>query len=185
MHPRNLYRHYTPDFTALAREYPDVLGKHVSWDGDRAVVNWCDPEATRAVTTTLLLHDFGITWDMPLEGLCPPVPNRLNYICWLADLASGALGSGGAGKETAPPTPTPPPCRGIDVGTGMSVIYPLLGYKTMGWRFLATDVSRDAVEWAQRNIAANGWEEFIEVRHVDISAIGSFIRGDVEEGASS
>lgn len=51
-----------------------------------AVVDWEDPAAARALTTTLLRHDFGLAWDIPLERLCPPVPNRLNYICWVRDL---------------------------------------------------------------------------------------------------
>lgn len=51
-----------------------------------AVVDWEDPAAARALTTTLLRHDFSLAWDIPLERLCPPVPNRLNYICWVRDL---------------------------------------------------------------------------------------------------
>lgn len=51
-----------------------------------AVIDWGDPAAARALTTTLLRHDFGLAWDIPLERLCPPVPNRLNYVCWVRDL---------------------------------------------------------------------------------------------------
>jgi 23S rRNA A1618 N6-methylase RlmF len=32
--------------------------------------------------------------------------------------------------------------RGIDVGTGASAIYPLLGTSVYGWAFLATDIDR-------------------------------------------
>lgn len=64
-----------------------------------AVVDWEDPQAARALTTTLLRHDFGLAWDIPLERLCPPVPNRLNYVCWVRDLL--LLGKGEAGLDDA------------------------------------------------------------------------------------
>ena len=34
----------------------------------------------------LLKRDFGIDFTMPINHLCPPVPQRLNYIHWVADL---------------------------------------------------------------------------------------------------
>lgn len=30
--------------------------------------------------------------------------------------------------------------RGLDIGTGASAIYPLLGAKVYGWAFIATDI---------------------------------------------
>lgn len=38
-----------------------------------AVIDWEDPEAARALTKTLLHHDFKLEWDIPLDRLCPPV----------------------------------------------------------------------------------------------------------------
>lgn len=66
----------------------DTFGVHVKDDPDtgRATLDWKSPEATRELTRVMLRHDFGVEWDVPLSRLCPPVPNRLNYICWLADI---------------------------------------------------------------------------------------------------
>jgi 23S rRNA A1618 N6-methylase RlmF len=38
------------------------------------------------VTYALLKHDFGLGLEIPIDQLCPPVPNRANYIYWLHDL---------------------------------------------------------------------------------------------------
>ena len=37
------------------------------------VIDWENPAAARALTQTLLAHDFGLQWDIPIERLCPPV----------------------------------------------------------------------------------------------------------------
>lgn len=44
------------------------------------------PQATLELTRTLLLHDFGINWDIPIGQLVPPLTSRMNYIHWLEDL---------------------------------------------------------------------------------------------------
>lgn len=69
-------------------------------DTNHATIDWKDPEAVRELTRVMLRHDFGIEWNVPLNRLCPPVPNRLNYVCWLADLMKLRDGGakGGAGK---------------------------------------------------------------------------------------
>ncbi|CAN0142790.1 unnamed protein product, partial [Hapterophycus canaliculatus] len=213
MHNANLYRHYRPDFRELAKEYPDTFGPHVRDDPDtgRATVDWADPAAMRELTRVMLRHDFGLLeWDAPLDRLCPPVANRLNYVCWLSDLmklssssssssslpSGGAGGGGGGGGEPAEMTAAQknlllfgnaaglgeedeamsvcddgegdggpeeaegrpagrPRRRGVDVGTGASCIYPLLGAKVAGWSFLATEIDPVSAEWADKNVRAN------------------------------
>ncbi|CAN0401944.1 unnamed protein product [Ectocarpus sp. 12 AP-2014] len=172
MHDANLYRHYRPDFRELAREYPDTFGPHVRDDPDtgRATIDWADPAAMRELTRVMLRHDFGLReWDAPLDRLCPPVANRLNYVCWLSDLmklsppsvsagrhssspenASGEEGGGG-GMDSAQRNLL----LGVDVGTGASCIYPLLGARVAGWSFLATEIDPVSAEWAEKNVRSN------------------------------
>ncbi|CAN0230877.1 unnamed protein product, partial [Ectocarpus sp. 6 AP-2014] len=227
MHDANLYRHYRPDFRELAREYPDTFGPHVRDDPDtgRAAIDWADPAAMRELTRVMLRHDFGLReWDAPLDRLCPPVANRLNYICWLSDLmklsppssvsaprhssspedASGEEGGGGGMNsaqrnlllygttrgveeeddgegmavcddndddvdgdlDQATGGAKKPSRRGVDVGTGASCIYPLLGAKVAGWSFLATEIDPVSAEWAEKNVRSNDLQEKIEVRLV-------------------
>lgn len=40
----------------------------------------------RQLTKSLLERDFGTKLDLPDDRLCPPIPNRYNYILWIQDL---------------------------------------------------------------------------------------------------
>eukprot|EP00064_Thunnus_orientalis_P022321 superscaffoldBa00007421_g22514 len=110
-------------------------------------VNFKEPEAVRALTCTLLKEDFGLTIEIPLERLIPTVPLRLNYIHWVEDLIDGQ-------KQ---------PRRGIDIGTGASCIYPLLGATMNGWYFLATEVDDICFDYATKNVEQNNLSDLIKV----------------------
>ncbi|XP_031716998.1 RNA N(6)-adenosine-methyltransferase mettl16 [Anarrhichthys ocellatus] len=147
MHPRNLYKDKPPDFAYLASKYPDFQEHvHTSLAG-RPVVNFKEPQAVRALTCTLLKEDFGLTIEIPLERLIPTVPLRLNYIHWVEDLIDGQ-------KQ---------PRRGIDIGTGASCIYPLLGATMNGWYFLATEVDDICFDYATKNVEQNNMSDLIKV----------------------
>ncbi|XP_068441340.1 RNA N6-adenosine-methyltransferase mettl16 [Clinocottus analis] len=147
MHPRNRYKDKPPDFSYLASKYPDFQQHvHTSLAG-RPVVNFKEPEAVRALTCTLLKEDFGLTIEIPLERLIPTVPLRLNYIHWVEDLIDGQ-------KQ---------PRRGIDIGTGASCIYPLLGATMNGWYFLATEVDDICFDYATKNVEQNNMSDLIKV----------------------
>ncbi|KAL3816866.1 hypothetical protein ACHAXA_005144 [Cyclostephanos tholiformis] len=143
-----------------------------------------------ASLTRALLHQH-FTLDMPSlpEGrLCPPIPNRANYVCWLRELLSQSerdlhrfvvapsdADAGGVAWQ----------CRGMDIGTGVSAIYPLLlttdlfgdtpNSESMmdkskpssnRWEFLATDIDPIAIESARINIKANRLVDRIHVAQV-------------------
>jgi 23S rRNA A1618 N6-methylase RlmF len=39
------------------------------------------------LTRALLAEDFNIkVWDIPEGCLIPPIPQRLNYLCWVKEL---------------------------------------------------------------------------------------------------
>lgn len=91
----------------------------------------------------LLDADFGLAWDLPLDRLCPTIPQKLNYIHWVEDLVALRRGDGGG-------------ARGIDVGTGASCIYPLLGTAMhANWSFVATEVDERSRASAIANVARN------------------------------
>lgn len=151
MHARNRYKDKPPDFAYLASKYPDFK-QHVqpSLNG-RVSLNFKDPEAVRALTCTLLREDFGLSIDIPLERLIPAVPSRLNYIHWVEDL----IGHQDSDKSTLR--------RGIDIGTGASCIYPLLGSTLNGWYFLATEVDDMCFNYAKKNVEQNNLSDLIKV----------------------
>lgn len=47
--------------------------------------------------------------------------------------------------------------RGLDVGTGASAIYPLLGARVYGWAFLGTDIDECVLRCCAVRIALLGW----------------------------
>lgn len=52
-------------------------------------MNRKDPAASIALTRALLRADYGLEWDLPRAFLCPPVPQRANYVHWIEDLLAG------------------------------------------------------------------------------------------------
>lgn len=52
---------------------PSKYSYACTWCCGAAVIDWEDPEAARALTKTLLHHDFKLDWDIPIDRLCPPV----------------------------------------------------------------------------------------------------------------
>lgn len=151
MHARNRYKDKPPDFAYLASKYPDFK-QHIQINlNGRVSLNFKDPEAVRALTCTLLREDFGLSIDIPLERLIPTVPLRLNYIHWVEDL----IGHQDSDKTTVR--------RGIDIGTGASCIYPLLGATLNGWYFLATEVDDMCFNYAKKNVEQNNLSDLIKV----------------------
>ncbi|KAI8093706.1 S-adenosyl-L-methionine dependent methyltransferase [Halteromyces radiatus] len=151
MHPRNIYKDNPPDFTALAQQYesfrPFVLG------GTRPYIDFKNPEAVRELTCCLLKHDFDLDVHFPLNRLCPPIPNRLNYLLWIEDLLEESSISDN--KKNV---------MGIDIGVGASCIYPLLGCQMHPhWRFLGTELDAESFDYAKKNVDRNGLQDRISL----------------------
>ncbi|KAI0685203.1 S-adenosyl-L-methionine dependent methyltransferase [Cytidiella melzeri] len=145
MHPRNPYQ-APPDFLALAENYP-ALKPHLVKAAVGYSIDFHDSNAQRCLTQALLHRDFSLKLSVPEDRLCPPVSNRLNYILWLQDVMTSSCPVGG---ETRTVT-------GVDIGTGASAIYPLLGCRTnQHWQFIATEIDVHSLECAQTNIFQNG-----------------------------
>ena len=150
MDARKRYKGKPPDFTYLATKYPDFKQQvQINLHGGVSL-NFKDPEAVRALTCTLLREDFGLSINIPLERRIPTVPLRLNYIHWVEDL----IGHQNSDKSTLR--------RGIDIGTGASCIYPLLGMTLNGWYFLVTEVDDMWFNYAKKNVEQNNLSDLIK-----------------------
>jgi hypothetical protein len=150
---KNPYKNRPPDFAELAAKHPDLLGRHVRLNKTtgRGSLDFTDIEAAEALTRTLLLHDFGLKVEILKGHLCPPLPNRINYLCWLSDLLeANAVSSAGSADA-----PSATPVRVLDIGVGPVGIYPLLGHSLFRWSFVGSDIDSDAIEHCQRNLDAN------------------------------
>jgi 23S rRNA (adenine1618-N6)-methyltransferase len=113
----------------------------------RDTIDFADPAAVIALNRALLRHRYGVAqWDIPPGYLCPPIPGRADYIHHVADL----LAQGGPAA-----IPRGPAVVVLDIGTGANCIYPILGVREYGWRFVGTEIDPTALAWARKLIAAN------------------------------
>ncbi|XP_077996061.1 RNA N(6)-adenosine-methyltransferase mettl16-like [Glandiceps talaboti] len=151
MHPRNRYKSSPPDFAKLAADYPSFR-EHVEMNlNGKVTLDFKNPEALRALTCTLLKEDYGLDVHLPLDRLVPTVPLRLNYIHWIEDLIQQDGNYKGSN------------IHGIDIGTGASCIYPLLGEVVNDWKFTATETDDLNIKYATENIERNEKNDKIKV----------------------
>ncbi|KAK6078630.1 methyltransferase-like protein C27D7.08c [Seiridium cupressi] len=113
-------------------------------------LDFSDPLSVVQLTKSLLRVDYGLQIEVPGDRLCPPVPNRHNYILWIKELLDSSSSSY---SETYEPRRK---VTGVDIGTGASAIYPLLGcVQRPAWSFIATEIDDKSLAYAQKNIALN------------------------------
>jgi 23S rRNA (adenine1618-N6)-methyltransferase len=121
-----------------------------------ASIDFADPAAVKALNRAILKQVYSIDpWDVPEGYLCPPIPGRADCIHHLADLL---------GETAGGPIPRGRAVRVLDIGVGANCIYPLIGHREYGWRFLGSDIDPAALACAQAILAANGLEEAIQLR---------------------
>ncbi|KAM5354242.1 hypothetical protein ACJ41O_000892 [Fusarium nematophilum] len=158
----NLYAK-APDFKQLALQDPDFARL---WNQHKTDF-FNDPECVMQLTKTLLKLDFGLKIELPHDRLCPPVTNRHNYLLWIKSLMD-TTSYEKPGRKLV----------GLDIGTGASCIYPLLGCTQRPWSFIATgqissapltkrykltrpDIDAKSLEYAQKNISLNNLQHRI------------------------
>ncbi|KAF2789381.1 hypothetical protein K505DRAFT_328286 [Melanomma pulvis-pyrius CBS 109.77] len=135
------------DFKTLAKTDPAFKKL---WQKCSGHLDFQDPETLKTLTAASLKADFGLKIDLPDDRLCPPLPNRWNYVAWIQALID----------STSPNyTDQYDPERkvvGLDIGTGASAIYTLLCLQTRpNWTMCATDVDKKSFDSAARNLALN------------------------------
>ena len=111
--------------------------------------------------------------DIPLDRLCPPLPNRAFYIYWIHDLLQ--LQSRSSLLNPQPPTVNSTDVGverdvvGIDIGTGASCIFPLIGTSVFpSWRFVATEIDLISQQCAEKNIQTNTLVKRIDLRRAPL-----------------
>lgn len=146
MHHRNIHRN-AYDFNALIIAVPSLEACLKMGHAGRKTIDFADPLAVKLLNKALLKHHYGIEhWDIPDGYLCPPVPGRADYIHALADLLSDSGLVDDKGTTTI---------RGLDIGTGANLIYPILGSQIYNWKFVASDIDKTALKSASLLINAN------------------------------
>jgi len=146
LHPRNPHR-FGYDFEALVKANPDLkLFVSINIHGVETI-DFSNPEAVKMLNKALLSAFYNISnWDIPANYLCPAVPGRADYIHYMADLL--ALSNDGIIPEGNHITV-------LDIGTGASCIYPIIGHSAYGWSFVGTDIDAKAISSAVKIIESN------------------------------
>ena len=146
LHPRNLHRNGY-DFEALILVSPELKLFVFTNQYQTQTIDFSDAEAVKNLNKALLLSHYNVKyWDIPATYLCPPIPGRVDYIHYLADLLASS------NNNSIPTTET---IQGLDIGIGANCIYPILGNALYGWSFVGTDTDEKALQNCKKIISQN------------------------------
>lgn len=150
LHSKNVHK-LGYDFDKLINTYL-TLSKFVFTNSyGTKTIDFANPKAVKALNTALLKTYYNISfWNFSDENLCPPIPGRADYIHHLNDLISTTNNSE---YKTI-----------LDIGTGATCIYPLLGNAIYNWKFVGTDIDDNSLNNAQEIINNNHLNSFIKLR---------------------
>ena len=146
LHPRNIHNE-NYDFESLVQDHP-ALASFVKENKHGALgVDFSDANAVLSLNQALLVHHYKVQdWSVLKGHLCPPIPGRADYIHYVADLLA---------KDNDGVVPVGTKIKGLDVGTGTGVIYPILGNSIYGWKFVGSDINTDAINHAKTILKSN------------------------------
>jgi 23S rRNA (adenine1618-N6)-methyltransferase len=155
LHPRNLHR-FGYDFEKLIttnqdlKQYVfinDTSFSELAKQFETQTIDFSNPNAVKSLNNSILMQDYGIkNWNLPKDYLCPPIPGRVDYIHYLADLL--ALKNNNI-------IPNGENIVGLDIGIGSNCIYPILGNSIYDWSFVGTDIDENAIQNCKKIIEQN------------------------------
>ncbi len=146
LHARNLHRSRY-DFPQLIKSCSELAAFVRPNQYSDLSIDFSDPHAVKMLNKALLKHFYDIQyWDIPQDYLCPPIPGRADYIHYLADLLS--INNNGQ-------IPTGRAVQVLDIGVGANCIYPIIGHRSYGWKFVGSDIHAASVKSAQFIVEAN------------------------------
>jgi 23S rRNA (adenine1618-N6)-methyltransferase len=148
LHSNNLHNHGY-EFPALIESH-QVLDAYVTTNKyHHESIDFSDPIAVKILNCALLKHHYGIVeWDIPQGYLCPPIPGRVDYIHYVAEL----LKVSHADQKTAFNHSF---VKLLDIGTGANGIYSLLACQVYGWHCTASDIDPLSLDNVASIIAKN------------------------------
>lgn len=150
IHSKNKHRSGY-NFDALCTTYPDLLEFVIVNKYNTKTIDFANPKAVKSLNTALLIKYYGIRfWEFPDTNLCPPIPSRVDYIHHIADLLKASETKGNINV--------------LDIGTGATCIYPILGHAEYNWRFVGTDIDKESLNAAEKIIRKNNLNDFITLR---------------------
>lgn len=141
LHPRNQHSEGY-DFVRLVAQTPELEAFVINSPAGKTTIDFQDVGAVRMLNRALLKAYYSIDfWDIPAGYLCPPIPGRVDYIHYLADLLAGSNDQ---------EIPRGRHIKVLDIGTGASLVYPLTGQSEYGWHFTGVDIDVGAMDSARQ-----------------------------------
>ncbi|RUA33571.1 MAG: 23S rRNA (adenine(1618)-N(6))-methyltransferase RlmF [Bacteroidetes bacterium] len=156
LHPNNPFnKRY--DLESLAKTLPELDAHIFTNQYDSQTIDFADPKAVKALNKALLLQHYDLKyWDIPEGYLCPPIPGRADYLFHIDEFLTKKR----KGVEVKGDL-----IRCLDIGTGASCIYPILGSQQFGWNFVGSEIDPKAFAAAENIIAENpSLKDKIEIR---------------------
>ena len=137
----------TVDFKGLTKHSEQFKQ---TWQKCSGKLDFQDSDTVKALSKAILKADFGLQLEVPDDRLCPPIPNRWNYVAWIQNLIDST--SPDYSNKYDPERKV----IGLDIGTGASAIYTILCLKARpNWTMCATDIDKKSFDSAARNLALN------------------------------
>ncbi len=147
LHPRNQHSEGY-DFVRLVAQTPELEAFTTSNPLGQTTIDFQDVSAVRMLNRALLKTHYNVDfWDIPRGYLCPPIPGRVDYIHYLADLLADSNNQD---------IPRGRHIKALDIGTGASLVYPLTGQSEYGWSFTGVDIDEGALKSAKQICELNG-----------------------------
>ncbi|MDC0932306.1 23S rRNA (adenine(1618)-N(6))-methyltransferase RlmF [Arcobacteraceae bacterium] len=169
LHKRNLHNERY-DFEALIKS-SEELSSYVKKNqyGDLSI-DFSSNEAVLELNTALLKHFYQIDWTIPKKYLCPPIPGRVDYIHYIADLLA---------SSNANVMPKGNSVKALDVGVGANCIYPIVGNRSYGWKFLGSDIDKISIENSENIISSN--ERLKDNIHIVLQTSDNIFKNIIKE----
>lgn len=139
LHEQNLHRKGY-NFELLTATVPSLKSYLKANKRGQLTIDFSDATSVRLLNKALILSHYELDyWELPEQYLCPAVPGRAEYIHHIANhyrLQNQDI------------------CV-LDIGTGASLIYPIIGTYHYSWRFIASDISAASLNNARSIIEHN------------------------------
>lgn len=156
LHPRNQHSEGY-DFERLVAQTPELEAFTSPNPVGLTTIDFKDVSAVRMLNRALLKTHYNIDfWDIPTGYLCPPIPGRVDYIHYLADLLA---------RNNNQDIPRGRQIKALDIGTGASLVYPLTGQSEYGWHFTGVDIDAGALKSAQQICKLNNLDITLKRQH--------------------
>ena len=90
LHPRNVHSGQY-DFPSLIKACPELTTKVIQNPKGQLTINFSDAQSVLLLNKALLSYFYQIHfWQIPTGYLCPPIPGRVDYIHYIADLLASS-----------------------------------------------------------------------------------------------